>query len=123
YWRSKRRPRSLKIENFARPHCCKANCIVVASTPNPYFTLRRKLIDEASSKYFVGHETSPIRKPKRTHCASIWLSKTKSSEFSASGNSVSTLRLKARYPVWYSESFTRRKRFSKAVSSRLAMYL
>ena len=30
----------------------------------PYTTLRRKLIDEASAKYFVGHDTSPIVKPK-----------------------------------------------------------
>ena len=67
------------------PFRCRANCRVVPSTPNPYFTLRRKLMDEASSKYFVGQETSPMRKPKCTHCASIWLSKTKSSEFSSSG--------------------------------------
>ncbi len=38
-------------------------------------------MDEASSKYFVGQDTSPMRKPKCTHWASIWLSKTKSSEF------------------------------------------
>src|SRR6478735_5705142 len=109
--------------NLASPHRWSANCNVVPSTPNPYFTLRRKLIDEASSKYFVGQETSPIRKPKCTHCASIWLSKTKSSEFSSRGSSVRTLLLKARYPVWYSESFTRRNTFSKAVSKRLEMYL
>ena len=45
-------------------------------------TERRKLIEEASAKYFVGQEISPIRKPKATAWASIWLSKTKSSEFS-----------------------------------------
>jgi hypothetical protein len=49
----------------------RANCKVVATTPNPYFTLRRKLIDEASSKYFVGQETSPMRRQNRTHWASI----------------------------------------------------
>ena len=73
------------------PNFCSANCKVVPSTPKPYFTLRRKLIDDASSKYFVGQETSPMRKPKCTHWASIWLSKTKSSEFSSSGSSVRTL--------------------------------
>src|SRR6185437_1211601 len=36
----------------------------VPRTPKPYFTLRWKLIDEASSKYFVGHEISPTRNPK-----------------------------------------------------------
>src|SRR5581483_690586 len=105
------------------PHFCRANCRLVANTPKPYFTLLRKLMEDASSKYFVGQDTSPMRNPKKTHWASIWLSNTKSSEFSSSGRSVRTRRLKARYPVWYSDNFTRRKRFSKAVKNRLATYL
>jgi len=35
--------------------------MLVRNTPNPYVTLRRKLIEEASGKYFVGQEISPIR--------------------------------------------------------------
>ena len=26
-------------------------------------------MDDASAKYLVGHDTSPMRKPKYTHCA------------------------------------------------------
>ncbi len=84
---------------------------VVASTPNPYCTLRLKLIEEASSKYFVGQEISPMLKLNITAWAIIWLSKTKSSEFSSSGSVSSSSREKARKPVWYSESLTPRKRF------------
>src|SRR5882757_5494189 len=49
--------------------------------PKPYFTLRWKLMEEASLKYFVGQLTSPMVKPCQKICASIWLSNTKSSEF------------------------------------------
>src|ERR1700722_18832036 len=100
-----------------------AKLIVVASTPKPYFTLRRKLIDDASLKYLVGQETSPMRKPNITACAIIWLSKTKSSEFSSSGRVSSNWREKARKPVWYSLSLTPRKRFWKKVRKRLETYL
>src|SRR6266849_1607283 len=55
------RPCESKIENCARPLCCRKNFSVVCNTPKPYFTLRLKLIDEASAKYLVGQETSPIR--------------------------------------------------------------
>src|SRR5216684_2551117 len=113
------RPCGSKIEKRPSPCCWRENFKVVCKTPRPYFTLRLKLIEDASAKYFVGHDTSPMRKRKCTHCVSIWLSKTKSSEFSSSGSSCNTRRLKARYPVWYSESFTPRKMFSNAVSSRL----
>ncbi len=61
--------------------------------------LRRKLIDDASGKYFAGHEISPIRNPKNIAWASISLSNTKSSEFSVSGSVASTLLENARYPV------------------------
>ena len=54
------------------------------------------MIDDASGKYFVGQLISPIRKPNAAAWASIWLSKTKSSEFSSSGSVSSTFRLKAR---------------------------
>src|SRR5580698_11331496 len=92
-------PSLLKRGRCIRPQRFSLNWTEVPSTPKPYFTLRRKLMEEASSKYLVGHDTSPMRKPNFTHCASIWLSKTKSGEFSSSGNVVSTLLLKARYPV------------------------
>jgi hypothetical protein len=29
-------------------------------TPSPYFVLLEKFMEDASSKYFVGQETSPI---------------------------------------------------------------
>ena len=45
-----------------RPHLWARKLNVVASTPSPYCTLRLKLIDEASSKYFVGQEISPMLK-------------------------------------------------------------
>ncbi len=99
------------------------NPAVVASTPGPYFTLRRKLMGDASSKYLAGQEISPILKPNITACAIIWLSKTKSSEFSSSGSVSSSFHENARKPVWYSNSFTIRNRFWKAVSSRFATYL
>ena len=58
-----------------------------------------KLIEEASSKYFAGHETSPTLNPKYIVCKSISLSKTKSSEFSIRGIFSRTSALKALYPV------------------------
>src|ERR1700678_1452907 len=93
------RPCGLKRGWRFNPHLFSLKSIDVPSTPKPYLTLRRKLIEEASAKYFVGHDTSPIRKPKCTHCASIWLSNTKSGEFSISGSVVSTWLLNARNPV------------------------
>src|SRR2546430_17740853 len=106
------------MRKFATPILCSANSNVVASTPRPYLTLRRKLMDEASSKYLVGHDTSPMRNPKCTHCARIWLSKTKSSEFSNRGRCSTTCALKERQPEWYSESLTSRYTFSNAVRER-----
>jgi hypothetical protein len=41
-------------------HFAKRNFAAVPRQPNPYFTLRRKLIDEASLKYFVGQLISAI---------------------------------------------------------------
>jgi hypothetical protein len=49
-------------------------------------------------------------KPNITAWAIIWLSKTKSSEFSSKGRVSSSSREKARKPVWYSESLTPRIR-------------
>ena len=43
------------------PDFCSANFKLVPNTPNPYLTLRAKLIEDASAKYRVGQETSPIR--------------------------------------------------------------
>jgi hypothetical protein len=42
------------------PILCIRNFKDVLSTPSPYFTLRLKLIEDASAKYFVGQEISPI---------------------------------------------------------------
>jgi hypothetical protein len=50
------------------------------------------------------------------------LSNTKPSEFSSSGSVSSTARENARYPVWYSESFSARSRFSEIVRNRFATY-
>ncbi len=69
-----------------RPILCATKRAVVARTPKPYSTLRLKLMEEASSKYLVGQEISPMLKPNMTAWAIIWLSKTKSSEFSSSGS-------------------------------------
>ena len=46
--------------------------------------LRERLIDEASGKCLVGQLTSAIVNPCHRICASIWLSKTKSSELPSS---------------------------------------
>ena len=48
------------------------------STPKPYVMLRLKLMELASSKYFVGQVTSAIKKGSES--ADRQLSKTKSSE-------------------------------------------
>jgi hypothetical protein len=61
---------------------CATKPAVVFNTPIPYFTLHLKLIEEASLKYLVGQEISPIRKPNIRAWAIIRLSKTKSSETS-----------------------------------------
>jgi hypothetical protein len=42
---------------------------------------RLKLMEDASLKYFVGQVISAISKPALQIWATIWLSKTKSSEF------------------------------------------
>src|SRR4051812_11454839 len=78
------------------PHFAKRNFKPVDRQPKPYFTLRRKLIDDASLKYLVGQLTSPIVNPCHRICASIWLSKTKSSEFFDRSSVSRTLREKAR---------------------------
>ena len=82
--------RLIALSDQGRSHLAELTRNIVELKP------RRKLIDDASGKYFVGHETSPILNPKYAHCASIWLSKTKSSEFSSKGSLVRTSRLKAR---------------------------
>jgi hypothetical protein len=74
------------------------NRIPVARQPKPYVTLRRKLIEEASAKYFVGQLTSPMVNPCQTICASIWLSNTKSSELALKSSFSSIWRENARYP-------------------------
>src|SRR5690554_540933 len=79
--------------------------IDVFNTPRPYVTLLGKLMDEASVKYFVGQVISAISYPLWKIWASIWLSKTKSSEFLLKSISNNTFLENARYPVWYSDNF------------------
>ena len=78
------------------PSFASRKTIAVETQPSPYRTLRRKLIDEASSKYFVGQLTSAIVYPSQRISASIWLSNTKSSEFASIGTFSSSSREKAR---------------------------
>src|SRR5207253_644581 len=54
------RPLSAKRGEWVRPKRAARNSSAVPSTPRPYFTLRRKSIDEASGKYRAGHEISPM---------------------------------------------------------------
>src|ERR1017187_3544261 len=68
---------------LASPIFASRNFIPTFRQPKPYLQLRWKLMDDASLKYFVGQLTSPMVKPCHKICASIWLSKTKSSEFCA----------------------------------------
>jgi len=49
-------PERLKRGARRIPILCATKLTVVASTPSPYWTLRLKLIDDASSKYFVGQD-------------------------------------------------------------------
>ena len=64
-----------------------------------------------------------MRAPARITWTIIWLSKTKSSELRSKGSAASRSRLNARRPVWYSDSFWWRSRFSNAVSSRFGYEL
>ena len=57
-------PSGLKIRFSPKPLLHKKYCMAVLNTPTPYFTLLEKLIEEASSKYFAGQDTSPIWNPK-----------------------------------------------------------
>ena len=78
-------PRRVNRFDFHNPIFASRKASAVPRHPKPYFKLRRKLMEDASGKYFVGQLTSPIVNPCQRICASIWLSKTKSSEFPASG--------------------------------------
>jgi len=49
------------MRNRPRPIFCSQNFSEVATTPSPYFTLRKKLIDDAWGKYLVGQDTYPRR--------------------------------------------------------------
>ena len=61
----------LNSSDFRQPIFASRNFIPTDRQPKPYFTLRLKLIEDASSKYFVGQLTSPIVKPCHKICASI----------------------------------------------------
>jgi len=52
------------MRDWAQPRFSRKNFTEVTNTPRPYFTLRGKLMEEASGKYRVGQETSPMGKPK-----------------------------------------------------------
>ena len=106
-------PAGSKIGACTKPVLWTTKLNVVASTPMPYFTLRLKLMEDASSKYFVGQEISPIPNPNMTASAIIWLSNTKSSEFSTEGSVCKRSREKARNPVWYSDSFAPKEQVLK----------
>ena len=84
---------------------------------------RIKLIDEASLKYFVGQEISPILNLLYKISASIWLSKIKSSLQSSSGRVSNIFLVNPLNPVWYSESFSPVKKFSNSVKNLFAIYL
>src|ERR1039458_9604328 len=71
----------LNSSDRSHPIFARRNFNPMARQPKPYLRLRRKLIEDASGKYFVGQLTSAIVKPCQKICASISLSKTKSSEF------------------------------------------
>ena len=64
-----------------------------------------------------------MRAPAATAWTMIWLSKMKSSELRSNGRAASSGRLKARRPVWYSDSFWASTMFSARVRTRLAMNL
>jgi len=53
-------PSGLKIALCAIPARCRANRRVVPITPAHTARFCLKSIEEASSKYFVGHDTSPM---------------------------------------------------------------
>src|SRR4051812_35763216 len=108
YWRRG------NILDLITPILARRKMREVGRQPKPYLMLRCRLIEEASAKYLVGQLTSAIVKPCQKICANIWLSKTKSSELSVREIRSRTSREKARYPVWYSESFAPRNIFSAA---------
>ena len=58
-------PCARTAETAARPCDAAGYCAAVAQHKIPYRRLWRKLMLEASAKYFVGQVTSAIRKPKR----------------------------------------------------------
>src|SRR5260221_9459657 len=55
--------RALNRRNRPSPVICRRYWSITPTVPSPYFTLRQKLIDDASAKYRVGIGTSPILKP------------------------------------------------------------
>ena len=60
-----------RLERISRIFASR-NAAAVAKQPKPYLRLRRKLIDEASAKYLVGHVTSAITCPCHRISSSIW---------------------------------------------------
>src|SRR4029077_13684138 len=64
YAASSRSCLSCRNRKCPSPLFCSRYCSVTPTTPSPYRSARRKLIEDASGKYFVGQETSPIRYPK-----------------------------------------------------------
>ena len=64
---------------IGNPIFAKRYAILVVNTSSPYLHERIKFIDEASGKYFVGQEISPILNPLNKMSDNIWLSNIKSS--------------------------------------------
>ena len=71
------------------------------NTPKPYLQERIKFIEDASLKYFVGHEISPILKFLKNSKAKISLSKIKSSLQVSKGKVSKTSLVNPLKPVWY----------------------
>src|ERR1019366_2462590 len=76
-----RRGVELNSSDRSHPIFARRNFNPMARQPKPYRSEERRLIEDASGKYFVGQLTSAMVKPCQKICASISLSKTKSSEF------------------------------------------
>ena len=72
------------IPNF-KPIFASLYSMLTPKTSNPYLHERTKFIDDASLKYFVGHEISPTLYLLKNSNAKISLSKIKSSLQFSSG--------------------------------------
>jgi len=81
-----------------------------------------KEAEEASAKYRVGTATSVTRIPVLINWAMISWSKMNLSELVSRFTDSSASRLKALYPVWYSDSRSPKAMFSSHVRNRFETY-